>query len=643
MVYVSRRKRRNRSKITIGQKLASLFFPTFAPFESFARHLLYMPLSLDLATLRASYATGSLTPTALVDELGQRIDAYGDPAVWIHRLSREELLVHARRVEAKGISTQPLYGIPFAIKDNIDLAGSPTTAACPEFAYTPAESAFVVQRLIDAGAIPIGKTNLDQFATGLVGVRSPYGVPRNPFHPEMIPGGSSSGSATAVAAGLVSFSLGTDTAGSGRVPASFNNLVGLKPTKGSFSTRGVVPACRSLDCVSVFALTVEDSAAVAAVAGGYDAADPFSRLAPTGAQGVVAAPASFRFGVPAAGQLDWFGDAVSPECFTSAVKALEALGGVKVEIDFAPFRDAARLLYEGPWVAERWSAVRAFHAEHAEAIFPVTRRIIEGGEKLLAVDAFESGYKLAALRRAADVTWTKVDTMVLPTAATIYTRAQLEADPITLNSRLGTYTNFANLLDTAALAVPTGFRPDGLPFGVTLFGPAWSDARLAALGGALHRATVKTMGATQIVLPVAAAASVVNSGEISLAVVGAHLTGQPLNGQLTSLGARLLRTTQTTDAYRLHALAGTVPPKPGLVRGALGSGVAIEVEVWALTAAAFGTFVAAIPPPLGIGTLQLVDGSSVKGFICEPAALADAKDITLFGGWRAFLKSGSSI
>ena len=599
-----------------------------------------MPLALDLASLRSAYADGTLTPSALVDEIWQRLEAYGDSAVWIHRLTRDELLAHARRIEVRGLAAQPLYGVPFAIKDNIDLAGTPTTAACPEFAYTPPESAFVVQRLLDAGAIPVGKTNLDQFATGLVGVRSPYGAPRNPFHQEMIPGGSSSGSAVAVASGLVSFALGTDTAGSGRVPASFNNLVGLKPTKGALSTRGVVPACRSLDCVSVFAFTVEDASAVAAIGGGFDANDPFARAAPSAIFGAPsAAPTSFRFGVPVGDQLEWFGDTLSPICFASAVQALESLGCIRVEIDFTPFRDAARLLYEGPWVAERWSAVRAFHAQHADAIYPITRKIIEGGAKLLAVDAFESGYKLAALRRAADATWTEVDTMVLPTAATIYTRAQVAADPITLNSRLGAYTNFANLLDTAALAVPTGFRSDGLPFGVTLFGPAWSDARLAALGSALHRATSSKAGATGLALPSQSFTPAASTGEISLAVVGAHLTGQPLNGQLTTLGARLLRTTHTTDAYRLHALAGTVPPKPGLVRGAPGTGAAIEVEVWALTQAAFGTFVAAIPPPLGIGTLQLADGSSVKGFICEPAALAGAKDITSFGGWRAFLKS----
>jgi allophanate hydrolase len=598
-----------------------------------------MSFSLDLVTLRKAYDDGVLTPTAIVEEVWRRIGTHGDGAVWIHRLSRDELLEHACRVEARGPADQPLYGIPFAIKDNIDLAGSPTTAACPEFAYTPAESSPVVQRLIAAGAIPIGKTNMDQFATGLVGVRSPYGAPRNPFQPEMIPGGSSSGSAVAVAAGLASFALGTDTAGSGRVPAAFNNIVGLKPTKGALSTRGVVPACRSLDCVSVFALTADDAAEVVAVAAGYDAADPFARSGPRGAFAAVAAPAAFRFGVPPASQLEWFGDTLSPACFDRVLDALKALGGSAVEIDFTPFRDAARLLYEGPWVAERWAALKAFHADHADAFFPATRQVIEGGASPLAVEAFEAGYKLAALRRSADAVWTRVETLVLPTAATIYTCSEVEADPFTLNSRLGYYTNFANLLDTAALAVPGGFRPDGLPFGVTLFGPAWSDARLAAIGAAFHRATARTLGATGHALPPEAPAPLPGTGEILLAVVGAHLSGQPLNGQLTSLDGRLIRTMHTADCYRLFALAGTTPPKPGLVRVAPGCGGAIEVEVWALTPAAFGAFVAAIPPPLGIGTLSLSDGSGVKGFLCESVALRGARDITSFGGWRSYLES----
>ena len=597
-------------------------------------------LSLDLSSLRSAYATGDLKPSSLVAEVLRRLNAYHDPALFIHLRPEVALMAIAARLDGVAPDSLPLYGVPFVIKDNIDLADVPTTAGCPEFRYVPRDSSPIVAQLIAAGAIPIGKTNLDQFATGLVGVRSPYGVPRNPFHPEMIPGGSSSGSASAVAAGLVSFSLGTDTAGSGRVPASFQNLVGVKPTRGWFSTRGVVPACRSLDCVSIFALTVEDASDVARIAAGYDLQDPFSRPAPLPVPARVDGP--FRFGVPAATQLEWFGDTQNPVAFAAALREMEALGGQKVEIDFTPFRDAAQLLYEGPWVAERWSAIRAFHAEHADAIFPVTRKIIEGGAKPLAVDAFEALYKLAALRRAADATWQIVDTLVLPTTASIYTRAELNADPITLNSRLGHYTNFANLLDTAAIAVPAGFRGDGLPFGITFFGPAWTDATIAQFGHRFQRATATRLGSTNDPLPPPRSepnAVAVAAGQLQLAVVGAHLTGQPLNSQLTTKGGRLIRTTHTADCYRCYALAGTTPLKPGLARGAAGSGAPIEVEIWSLAPAAWAEFVAAIPPPLGVGTLQLSDGTTVKGFIAEPAALVGAADITAFGGWRTYLAS----
>jgi allophanate hydrolase len=596
--------------------------------------------SLNLAALRGLYARGELTPSALVDEIWRRCEAQGDPAVWIHRLSREELLAHARRVEARGRDTQPLYGVPFALKDNIDLAGAPTTAGCPPFAYAPAESAAAVARLLEAGAIPIGKTNLDQFATGLVGTRSPYGVPRNPFHPEAIPGGSSSGSAVAVAAGLVAFALGTDTAGSGRVPASFNNLVGLKPTRGWLSTRGVVPACRSLDCVSIFALTVEDAERVAAVAGGFDPADPYARKKP--AAGAGDGGGGFRFGVPAAAELEWFGDRHSPVLFAEAVARLEALGGRRVEVDFAPFRAAARLLYEGPWVAERWVAIRGFHARHADAILPVTRQIIEPAAKLLAADGFAAFYGLEALRRTTDAAWSGIDTLVLPTAATVFTRAQIQADPIRLNSQLGFYTNFANLLDLAALAVPAGFRPDGLPFGITFFGPAWSDGALAGLGAKFHRAQTPTLGATRLALPPAEAAVTappgIDGSRLQLAVVGAHLSGQPLNRQLTDRGGFMVCPARTADCYRLYALAGTVPPKPGLVRVAPGAGAAIEIEIWSLAREAWADFVSAIPAPLGIGTLVLEQGGTVQGFLGESAALTGAEDITRYGGWRAYLQ-----
>jgi allophanate hydrolase len=590
-------------------------------------------LPLDFGTLRALYASGELTPSALVDEVWRRCEAHADPAVWIHRLTRDELRAHARRVQAKGPSGQPLYGVPFAIKDNIDLAGVPTTAGCPKFAAIPAESAAVVALLIEAGAIPIGKTNLDQFATGLVGTRSPYGVPRNPFHPEAIPGGSSSGSAVAVACGLASFALGTDTAGSGRVPASFNNIVGLKPTRGWLSTRGVIPACRSLDCVSV-----SDAQAVARIAGVFDPGEPYSRKAQARDE---AEGAPFRFGAPAAQAMEWFGDPVSATLYERALQKLEAMGGERVEIDFAPFLAAGRLLYEGPWLAERWVAIRDFHARDADALLPVTRRIIEPGATLTAAEAFASFYRLAQLRRDAERTWPRIDALVLPTAATVYTRAQVEADPIGLNSRLGHYTNFANLLDCAALATPAGFRPDGLPFGITFFGPAWSDARLAFIGAAFHSATAEKVGAGGGPFPEAETAApldVAGAGRQLIAVVGAHLRGQPLNGQLTERGGRWIRTLRTADCYRLYALAGTTPAKPGMIRVVPGAGAAIEVEVWSLPTAAWGDFVAAIPSPLGVGTLLLEDGSKAKGFLCEPIALEGAEDITRFGGWRNFLK-----
>jgi allophanate hydrolase len=593
---------------------------------------------LNLAALRGRYARGELTPGALVEEIWRRCEAQGDPAVWIHRLGLEELRAHARRVEAKGREAQPLYGVPFALKDNIDLAGAPTTAGCPEFAYIPAESAAAAARLIEAGAIPIGKTNLDQFATGLVGTRSPYGVPRNPFHPDAIPGGSSSGSAVAVAAGLAAFALGTDTAGSGRVPAAFNNLVGLKPTRGWLSARGVVPACRSLDCVSIFALTVEDAGAVVAIAGAFDPADPYARKMPAPAA-PVGAPGRFRFGVPAEKDLEWFGDGQSPVLWTEAVRRLAALGGERVEIDFAPFRAAARLLYEGPWVAERWMAIRDFHARHADAILPVTRQIIEPAARISAADGFAAFHELERLRRAVEPVWSRIDTLVLPTAAAIFTRAQVEADPIRLNSQLGYYTNFANLLDCAALAVPAGWRPDGLPFGVTFFGPAWSDGRLALLGSAYHRSQAPLLGATRArldPLPPAVAAAPAPDG-LPLAVVGAHLRGQPLNHELTGRGGVLVRAARTADCYRLYALAGAKPPKPGLLRVAAGAGAPIEIEIWSLPRPAWADFVAAIPSPLGVGQLALEDGTKVTGFLCESAAVAGAEDVTGYGGWRSYL------
>ncbi|MDH5579470.1 MAG: allophanate hydrolase, partial [Betaproteobacteria bacterium] len=454
--------------------------------------------SLDLTRLRAAYLCGALRPRDVITQLLERIERRGDDKVWIDRVPPKALEARAAELDAKSPAQLPLYGVPFAIKDNIDLAGRPTTAACPDYAYTPTASAPVVQRLIDAGAIAVGKTNLDQFATGLVGTRSPYGAPANAFDPRYIPGGSSSGSAVAVAAGLASFSLGTDTAGSGRVPAAFNNLVGLKPTLGLLSTRGVVPACRSLDCVSIFGLTVGDAQAVLEVAQGFDRDDPYSRAAPASAGGI---GARFRFGVPRNAQLEFFGDREAERLYAAALGKLEALGGERVELDFAPFYETARLLYEGPWVAERWLVVRELLERKPEAVHPVTRRVVEKAPAFSAADAFAATYRLQALRRRAQAAWENVALIVTPSAPTIYTLAELEADPITLNSRLGTYTNFVNLLDLCGLAVPAGFRSDGLPFGVTLLAPAFQDRALAALGERLQYACALPLGATGQALP----------------------------------------------------------------------------------------------------------------------------------------------
>jgi allophanate hydrolase len=551
-------------------------------------------------------------------DLNRQLDAIaarGDDAVWITKLPREAVQANATR------ATGALQGVSFAIKDNIDLAGVSTTAACPAYAYTPQESAPVVARLIAAGAVPVGKTNLDQFATGLVGVRSPHGVPKNPFGAEYLPGGSSSGSAVAVAAGLCDFALGTDTAGSGRVPASFNNLVGLKPTKGLLSTRGVVPACRSLDCVSIFTRTVADAAEVLAVAAAYDPQDPFSRAAEPPLQDEAWPP---RIGVPRADQLEFFGDAEAAKLFFAAVARWRALGATIVEIDYAPFAAAARLLYEGAWVAERHAAIREFLGKKADAIHPVTRKIIEGAKNLSATQAFESSYRLAELRRQSEPVWTAIDALLTPTAGTIYKVAEVEVDPIRLNSNLGYYTNHMNLLDLCGIAVPAGFLPNGMPWGVTLSAPAFCDDRLLRLGA-------------KFLEEVAPKRALPAPGPLSrVAVCGAHLSGLPLNSQLTRLGATLVKATKTAPQYRLFALPGTTPPKPGLVRVAE-QGAVIAVEVWELPTAAFGHFVAAIPAPLGIGTVTLEDGSSVQSFLCEAVAVVGAKDVTSFGGWRAYL------
>jgi allophanate hydrolase len=548
--------------------------------------------------------------------------------VWIALVDRDAALRRARDVDP-GL---PLAGVPFAVKDNIDVAGMPTTAGCSAYSYAPARTATVVQRLLDAGAILIGKTNLDQFATGLVGVRSPYGACSSVFDARYISGGSSSGSAVAVAKGLVAFALGTDTAGSGRVPAAFNSLVGVKPTRGLLSTAGVVPACRSLDCVSIFAADAAMAERVWRVAQGADAADPFSRTPSPGAGAAPWLPGPFRFGVPGDEELEFFGDPETPELYRKAIARLEALGGTRVTIDFGPFRDAAALLYSGPWVAERYAAVGEFVDAHPDAVHPVVGQIIRGAASKSAADAYRGLYRLAELKSAAAAQWAGIDLLLLPTAGTIYTKDAVEADPIRLNTNLGYYTNFVNLMDLAAVAVPAGFRRDGLPFGVSLIGPAFSDAALLALASRYERSRGSSA-------PPPGDAP----GCILVAVVGAHLTGQPLNRQLTERGARLVQACRTSPEYRFYALANTTPPKPGLLREPGFEGPGIALEIWAVPSHHFGSFVAGVPPPLGIGSVQLDTGEWVKGFICEPAAIPGATEITAHGGWTNYLTSAAAI
>lgn len=566
------------------------------------------------------YQSGRREPRQVLESVYAHIQKHGERPVWISLQPFERALEALAAAERRGRNA-PLLGVPFAVKDNIDVAGLPTTAACAEFSYVPEASAFVVERLVAAGAIVIGKTNLDQFATGLVGTRSPYGACSSVFDVRYISGGSSSGSAVAVARGDVSFALGTDTAGSGRVPAAFNELFGIKPTRGLLSTRGVVPACRSLDCVSIFARTLDDAEALLPIAAGYDERDPFSRKAPA----PTPALGSFRIGVPQ--KPEFFGDAESERLFDAAVSALAASGTEIVAIDMAPFHAAAALLYQGPWVAERLAAVGAFFERHEAALQPVLRGILNGAKRFSAKDAYEASYRLAELRRQTEPLWQRIDALLVPTAPTHYTHEDIAASPVELNTRLGTYTNFVNLLDLSGLAIPAGRRANGLPFGVTYLAPAFHEARLFQIA--------------RSALGLSAGNGKLASDCIELAVAGAHLSGQALNHELTSRGAQLLRTTQTAASYRLFALA-TTPPKPGLTYVGDGNGVGIEVEVWALTPAAFGSFVQAIPQPMGIGNTRLADGSVVKGFICEPYALEGAADISHFGGWRAYRAAQSA-
>ncbi|HVC62164.1 MAG TPA: allophanate hydrolase [Acetobacteraceae bacterium] len=568
-----------------------------------------------------------MTPVEAVEAALAADRAHADPAIWITRLPDQVVLAAARRLQGEGPHGRKLWGVPFAVKDNIDVAGLPTTAACPGFAYVAGTTAPAVQRLLDAGAVLLGKTNLDQFATGLVGTRSPYGTPRNVFDALRIPGGSSSGSGCAVAAGIVPFALGTDTAGSGRVPAAFGNIVGLKPTVGSVPTRGVVPACRSVDTVSVFARSVDEAVAVQRIMAGFDPDDAYSRTAPF---------AHLRRGGPSPRARVAMANVTEP-CGTETTALYQAAARhLRAEtIDIAPFLEIARLLYDGPWVAERTAALRSVLEERPDILHPATRDILQSGFTRYSVDAFDAFHRLAHAKRAAERLFHAYDALLLPTAPFCPTLAAVHDDPIGLNKQLGTFTNFVNICDLAGYAVPAGFGRDGLPVGVTLLGPAWSEGRLAGLADALHRAVATTIGATGQPLPPAAEPDALAPDETALFCIGAHMGGLPLNHQITALGGRFIRDALTAQAYRLHALGN----RPGMLRAA--NGAAIAGEVWALPTASIGVLLAQVPPPLGFGIVDLQDGPCL-GFIAEASGVAEAPDITQFGGWRAWLQANQA-
>ena len=577
---------------------------------------------LDIATLRGAYAAGSLTPEQLVQALCARMQREPLANVWLARFDEAALRARARSLGPFSAASPPLYGVPFAVKDNIDVAGLPTTAACPAFAYTPPSSAPTVQTLLDAGAICLGKVNMDQFATGLVGTRSPYGACANVFDPSYLSGGSSSGSALAVAAHQVSFSLGTDTAGSGRVPAALNNVVGLKPSVGLLSREGMVPACASLDCISVFAACVADAVLVRDLMCGLTrAASP--------------RPASFRYGVPRA--LEFFGDEESGRVFTRALAHLDALGGERVEVDYAPFAALGDLLY-GPFVVERHLAVGAFIEAHESDVLPITRDIILGARRFGAGDAFRAFQRLTSLRAACEGELARADVLVLPTVPRHFTLAAERSEPRAINDKLGIYTRFVNFIGCPVLAVPCDVRADGLPFGVSLIGRAGKDEQLDGLGAALHAAVDAGMGRARHALAASSAALRPQPLEARLAVVGAHLRGMPLHEQLEAVQARYVATVHTAPSYRLFALAGGPPERPGLLRVGV-DGAAIEVELFDLSWHALGEFMRRVPPPLAIGSVLTADGELVKGFLCESYALEGARDISSFGGYRAYLRS----
>lgn len=594
---------------------------------------------LRLDSVRAAYASGDLTPRQLILALRDKAAALNpEYHLFIHLLEANELEPYLVALESRDIKDLPLYGIPFSIKDNIDLAGIPTTAACEAYAYTPERSATIVEQLLALGAIPMGKTNLDQFATGLNGSRSPYGACPNSVLKAYPSGGSSAGSSLAVALGVSSFALGTDTAGSGRVPAALNNLVGMKASKGLISTAGVVPACRTLDCVTTFTATAREASQLLSLTARLDPRDEYSRSNPLwNDASAFGAPRPFRFGVPRAQDLEYFGCPQGPLLFGDAIDRLTAMGGEAVTVDLSPFLEAAQLLYDGPWVAERYSVAGELMENDPDAVLPVIRAVLAKAPDVTGVQTFRAQYRLQALKAICDQALEGLDFVVTPSIGRPVSNAELAAEPVLRNSELGYYTNFVNLLDYAAVAVPSAFMDNGLPWGVTLFGRVFTDQYLLSIADALQRHTgLPLIGGlvTQLSTPATAA----RNDMARVVVCGAHLDGLALNWQLKQRGARLLETTQSSADYQLFALAGGPPFRPGMVRVEHG-GVAIEVEVWELPSRELGSFLTGIPAPLGLGKVQLADGRWECGFICEPYGLQGARDISHLGGWRAYLQA----
>ncbi len=598
-------------------------------------------MNLSIKHLLNEYKNNIQTPQQVVENILHRCKQFKQHNIWIHQLSMDELQPYLDNLITKNIDDLPLYGIPFAIKDNIDLAGIPTTAACADFSFIPQQSAFVVQQLINAGAIPMGKTNMDQFATGLVGTRSPepWGACKNSFNQEYISGGSSSGSSVSVSLGLASFSLGTDTAGSGRVPAAFNNLIGLKPSKGLLSMTGVLPACRSLDCVSIFALSTDDADKVFEQAAIYDINDQYARINTFDNNhrhyGMAEGP--FNFAVPRVDQLEFFGDSSAQQLFEQSVQTMQSIGGIKKELDFSVFLQAARLLYDGPWVAERYVAIEELISQHPEKLLPVIETIIGSAENKKATDAFKAEYQMQQYRSQVRRQLTDIDFLMTPTAATIYRIEEVNADPIKLNSNLGYYTNYMNLLDCASVAVPAGFLDNGLPWGISLVSTAMQDRKLLSYANKWQQHNKLKPGNLIQALAPTDTNPISFYDKISLIVCGAHMQDLALNWQLRERGAQLLEKTTTANAYRMFVIDGSTQ-RPGLIRDN-NNGMAIEIEIWSIDKSELGSFVAEIPSPLGIGKVETIDGYYLPGFICEAFAIEGSKEISKQGGWRKYLSS----